>query len=112
MLTREIIIQKLGLEDSDLEVQDEMLQKLADSVSTRIMLKMSEQLSDQDLDELADLIDASKDDEVESYITSKIPNYEEFKAKIEEDTINELESNSQAIDTEVEGRQKEHISVD
>ncbi len=101
MMTKEQIIARLGISESPVEVQEKMLQDLANSVSTRIFLDISEKLSDADLQELSLLIDAGKDQEVEAYIISKIPNFDEFKVKIENDTIDEIAENSAAIRDQV-----------
>lgn len=100
-MTKEQIIARLGISESPVEVQEKMLQDLANSVSTRIFLDISEKLSDADLHELSLLIDAGKDQEVEAYIISKIPNFDDFKAKIENDTIDEIAENSAAIRDQV-----------
>lgn len=112
MLTREQILIKLGAQDMDKAVQDDLLQQLADTVWTRLLQKISERLSEEDMTELEKLIDAGKDDEVESYIISKIDNYDAWSAQIEEDTINELENNRLAMDEQVDAMLKETAPTD
>lgn len=112
MLSRDDIIQKLQIQNSDVVTQDELLQQLANSVRARITLKLSEQMSDEDLDKLSGFIDAGQDEQAEDYIKSKIPDYDAWAAKIEEDTINEIGNNSAAISAEVEAMKAENISVD
>lgn len=112
MLTREQILIKLGAQDMDKAVQDDLLQQLADTVWTRLLQKISERLSEEDMTELEKLIDAGKDDEVESYIISKIDNYDAWSAQIEEDTINELENNRLAMDEQVDAMLKETTPTD
>jgi len=68
MLNTEQIINKLGIEGSAPEVQDKMLQDLANSVATRILLRISEKLTDAELDELSKLTDADDESGVEAYI--------------------------------------------
>ncbi len=97
MITKEQIIQKLGIENLPPDEQELQLQQLADTVSTRIMQKITEKLSDDDIDKLTSLIDAGQDAEAEEFIKSKVDNYDEWNAKIELETINELENNRNAI---------------
>jgi len=110
MLKRNDIINQLQIQNLPESEQDELLQKLANSVSTRIMLKVAETLSDDDLAQLEVLIDGGKDDEVEPYIISKFDDYEAFKTKIETDVIEELANNSKAIDDIVESKQLESLA--
>jgi hypothetical protein len=112
MLTRDDIVKKLQIENLPPSDQDELLQKLANSVSTRIMLKVAETLSEDDLKELEVLIDGGKDDEVEPYIISKFDDYEAFKTKIETETIEEISNNSKAIDDLVAAKKLESLSVE
>jgi len=112
MLTREQILQKLGVESLDKEVQDKLLQQLADTVWTRLLQKINERLSEEDMNHLEELIEAGKDDEVESYIISKIDNYDAWSAQIELDTINELENNRLAMDEQVDGMLKASSPTD
>lgn len=112
MLTRDDIVKKLQIENLPPSDQDELLQKLANSVSTRIMLKVAETLSEDDLAELEVLIDGGKDDEVEPYIISKFDDYEAFKTKIETETIEEISNNSKAIDDLVAAKKLESLSVE
>ncbi|MDQ5943932.1 MAG: hypothetical protein QG675_700 [Patescibacteria group bacterium] len=112
MLTREQILQKLGAENLDKEVQDKLLQQLADTVWTRLLQKINERLSEEDMDHLEKLIEADKDEEVESYIISKIDNYDAWSAQIELDTINEIENNRLAMDEQVDGMLKASSPTD
>ncbi len=112
MLTREQILQKLGAQELDKDVQDKLLQQLADTVWTRLLQKINERLSEQDMDHLETLIEADKDEEVESYIISKIENYDAWSAQIELDTINEIENNRLAMDEQVDGMLKASSPTD
>ena len=112
MLTREEIIKKIGAQDFDRATQDKLLQQLADTVQTRLLEKINEKLSEEDMTHLEKLIDAGKDKEVENYIVSKIDNYDSWSAQIEEDTINELENNRLAIDEQVDGMLKTNTPSD
>ncbi|MFO0862673.1 MAG: DUF5663 domain-containing protein [Candidatus Saccharibacteria bacterium] len=105
MITKEEIIQKLGIENLPPDEQEVQLQQLADTVATRVMQKITEMLSDEDIDKLNSLIDSGQDDQVEEFIRSKVDNYEQWNAQIELDTINELENNRKAVLAEADAIQ-------
>lgn len=105
MITKEEIIQKLGIEKLPPDEQEVQLQQLADTVATRVMQKITEMLSDEDIDKLSSLIDSGQDDQVEDFIRSKVDNYEQWNAQIELDTINELENNRKAVLAEADAIQ-------
>jgi len=105
MLSREEIIHKLGIEDLNTGQQDEQLQQLADTVSTRLLQKLTEKLSDEDVNTLSGLIDTGEEYKVEAYLRSKIEDYDSWNAQIELDTINELENNRKAIVAEMDAMQ-------
>ncbi|MEI8072513.1 MAG: DUF5663 domain-containing protein [Candidatus Saccharibacteria bacterium] len=111
MLTRDDIVNKLGIENSNIEEQDRILQKVANAVSTRIMLKLSEKLTDQDLDEIARMMDSGSETDVESLIISKVPNYDNFKNEIEEGVITELENNAKAIDAMAKSENLDKLEI-
>jgi len=109
MLSIEQIINKLGIEGSSPEVQDKILQDLANSVATRILLRISEKLTDAELDELSKLTDADDESGVEAYISSKIPNFEDFKIQIEAELIDEIVTNREAVNTQISAMNSEII---
>lgn len=96
-LTKEELLKKLGLEKSDKETQDAILNELAATINLRIMNKIEERLSDEDLDELQKLMDANDEGAVEWYIKSKFEHYDNFAAQVEEETINEIINNREAV---------------
>ena len=63
MYTVEQIIAKLGIENLPPDQQDSILQSLSNSVATRILLNLSEQLSDEDMGKITDLMEADKEEE-------------------------------------------------
>jgi len=109
MLSIEQIINKLGIEGSSPEVQDKILQDLANSVATRILLRISEKLTDAEIDELSKLTDSDDGAGVESYISSKIPNFEDFKIQIEAELIDEIVTNREAVKTQMSAMNSEII---
>ena len=111
MLTTEQIINKLGIEGSTPEVQDKILQDLANSVATRILLELSEQMSEKDMSEVASLLEEGKEDEAEKFINSKVINYNDFRTKIEKETIDELAENTQAVNDQAAAIKSEKLSI-
>ncbi len=104
MLTREQIIQKLGIEKLPKDQQDAQLELFANNAHQRIIRKISEQLDDNDLQTLSALIDAQKDDEIEAFIKGKIPNYDQWAADIQLKMLDSLENNRTAIKDEIEAK--------
>ena len=111
MLSIEQIINKLGIEGSSPEVQDKILQDLANSVATRILLELSEQMSEKDMSEVASLLEEGKEDEAEKFINSKVINYNDFRTKIEKETIDELAENTQAVNDQAAAIKSEKLST-
>ena len=108
-MTKEQLVEKLGIQTLDQEAQDRMLQEVANTVSTRIMAKLSEQLNEDDLEELSKLIDAEQDDQIEAYIYKKMPDYDNFKAQIEKETIDQLAANMDSIKAKSESYGQDQI---
>ena len=111
MYSTQEIITKLGIQNVEPQLQDQILQNLANSVSTRILLALSEQMSEKDMAEVANLLEDDKEDEAEKFINSKIKNYNDFRLKIEKDTIDELAENTQAVNDQVAAIKSENISI-
>ncbi len=112
MLTREEILTKLQLQNNPREQQDERLKQLADTVQTRIFEKISAMLTEDDLVQLEKLLDAGNDTAIEDFLIAKVPDYNNWVAKVEEDTINELAGNIEAIDADVSAKQHSVTPVD
>jgi len=92
-LSRDQMVEKLGITSLDYESQQQILENVANAVSTRMWLLISEKLNADDLDKLDALIDDDKNDEVEKFIKSKFPSYKQFAIKTENDVIEELSKN-------------------
>lgn len=105
------IIDKLGIQDVDPEVQDEILQNLANSVTNRILLSVSEQLPEKDLMEVTILLEDGKEEEAEKMLNSKIHDFDGFKARIEQETIDELAANRQAINDQIDSIKSEKLAI-
>lgn len=111
MYSTQEIITKLGIQNVEPQLQDQILQNLANSVSTRILLALSEQMSEKDMNEVAGLLEDGKEDEAEKLINSKVKNYNDFRAKIEKDTIDELAENTQAVNSQASAIKSENLSI-
>jgi hypothetical protein len=74
------------------------------------MAKLSEQLNDEDLEEISKLIDAGQDDQVEAFIYKKMPDYDNFKATIEKETLDQLAANMDSLKAKSEQYGQEQIS--
>jgi hypothetical protein len=89
-MTKDELIAKLDIGSVDTETQDKMLQNVGAAVSSRIMNKVTETLSDEDLDKLSDMIDRNDDVGVENFIKSKFSNYDELAMQLENEVIEEI----------------------
>ena len=89
-MTKEELISKLGIGSVDSETQDKILQNVGAAVSSRIMNRVTENLSDEDMDTLSDMIDRNDDVGFEHLIKSKYPNYDEFAMQVENEVIEEI----------------------
>lgn len=100
--TRDELIEKLGIQSLGAEMQQALLEDVANAVSTKMMVRISETLSDEDLDKLSDLIDNGEDDKVEEFIKSKHDNYDEFAHQVEDEVIEELARNQRMLGDEIQ----------
>lgn len=90
LLTREEVITKLGIQSVNAETQNEILDDLAKTISARLINKVYEQLTAEDLEELDRLIDTNDNDAVEWYIKSKFENYDEMAIQTENEVVQEV----------------------
>lgn len=103
IISREELVQKLGIEKSSKENQDIILNNLASTVNTRILSKVTEKLSDEDIDQIDKLIDEGDEGSVEWYIKSKFEHYDNFAEQIEGEVIEEISNNIQVLKASYEG---------
>lgn len=109
MYTKEQIIAKLGIGGADPQLQQQALQDVANAVSNRILLAISKQLSEKDLMEVSILLDSDKEEEAEKLLNKKIPNYDDFRIRIEQETIDGLAQNTEAVAAQAEAIQSENL---
>lgn len=72
------IIEELGLQDLPPETQINLLTQMTESVLKRITVQVLERLSDTERDEFAKLQEAGDADQVDEFLKTKIPNYEQM----------------------------------
>ncbi len=92
-----LTLSRLSISESPVEAQDKMLQDLANTVRIKTIIEISEQLDSKDLHGLTVLIDANRIDSAKAYMVSKIPNFNELKANIKNNTIDEIAKNRLVI---------------
>lgn len=90
MLTREEIIGKLDISSLNAETQNEILDDLAKTVSARLINKVYETLSAEDMEQLNTLIDANDNGAVEWFIKSKFENYDNAAIETENKVLQEV----------------------
>lgn len=95
--TKEELIQKLGLEQASPETQDDVIRDIAAGVSSRLLNKITEKLSDEDYEHVEGLVDSGKDDELEWFLKSKFDHYDEFARQEEDAYIEEIAANTNAM---------------
>lgn len=95
-MTRDELIVKLGISQLDINEQQKVLENIASAVSARIWNKVSELLTETDLDKIEQFIEEDKNDEVEALIKAKFPVYEKFAKTTEKEVINQLLAGMQA----------------
>lgn len=83
-LIKENIIELLGLSELPLETQADMLDKMADLVMRRLMIRLIENMSDEDKEEVARVFESGTDEEKTSFMTSRFP---DLRSMIEEEVI-------------------------
>lgn len=91
------IINDLGLDTLPEDAQTEILTKMAEAVIKRIAVNVLEKLSEKDLEEFEKIQETAEPEAIDSFLKSKIDNYEQlvqetvkdFKEEIKE-TINKL----------------------
>ena len=79
---QENIIKEMGLEELPEDAQEEILTKMTESVLKKIAIETLERLSDEDRDEFEKLQETAAPAEIDSFLSSKIENYEEMLQKI------------------------------
>jgi len=76
------LFDEIDLEGIPEESRYEILAKLADIVYLRFINKLTELLSDEDMDILEDLLQRGAADEFQQFIEKRIPNYNDILSEI------------------------------
>lgn len=74
--TQSVILQELGLQGSSIEQQSELLDMMAELIQNRVMVRISEILTDEQLQELTNLSENSEqEDALYVYLQQNVPTY-------------------------------------
>jgi len=76
------LFDEINLENIPEESRYEILNKLADVVYLRFINKLTELLSDEDMDILEDLLQREAADEFQQFIEKRVPNYNDILSEI------------------------------
>jgi hypothetical protein len=76
------LFDEIDLENIPEESRYEILNKLADVVYLRFINKLTELLSDEDMDILEDLLQREAADEFQQFIEKRVPNYNDILSEI------------------------------
>lgn len=100
IITPDELILKLDIGQLDPENQQIVIDNIANTISTRTWLKVSEKLTENDLDIIEVLMAEDKEEEIENFIKSKLPNYDQFVSDTESEVIFEITSGLKAYKAE------------
>jgi hypothetical protein len=91
-ILQQSLIEELGLQNLPKEKQEEILVKMTEVLLKKIYLETFEKLAEPDREELAKMLDGedAEPEKVESYLRTKIEDYDGFVKKIVEDFTTEM----------------------
>lgn len=110
-ISKDDLIKKLNIQKVDEDVQDKIIQDLANIISMKTMNKLSQRLSDDDLNQLDILIDEGDDGKIEWFIKSKFDNYDHFVDEIEAESIEEISNNIAVVNASLENKEAPKIKL-
>jgi len=87
----EDLITKLGLEHLSTEDKDKILVQIADSLSQRLVVRVYDRLLEPDREIFDKLTEQGTPDEINSFLTEKIPDLDEIRDEEVEGIIEELD---------------------
>lgn len=97
------IIKELGLDNLSVEEQKKLLEEMAEIVYKKILLRIVNRLSDEEIAELNNFLDKKDFEKINKYIENKIPDFIEiFKQEIETFQEKIIKSNKKAVIEQVE----------
>ncbi|MFA7142019.1 MAG: DUF5663 domain-containing protein [Candidatus Paceibacterota bacterium] len=72
------LFNELGLENIDTEEKEKILEQTADIVLERVLLRLMNELEEEDAKDLNELLEKGKDEEVATILYEKFPNIDEI----------------------------------
>jgi succinate dehydrogenase flavin-adding protein (antitoxin of CptAB toxin-antitoxin module) len=70
------LFESLGAKDIPNEEKGELLAKMMDLVQKRVVVRISEQLNDEQIKEFERLVEAGDDEATEKYLEAQVPDYD------------------------------------
>lgn len=89
------IITRLGLEGLDEQSRNQLIEQVAQLIQTRFSLRLSEQLSEEQLAKLDGMTNSGKIEEAENAVRDMVGDYDELLSSVTEEVILEM---SQSLD--------------
>jgi len=97
MLSEEEIVRRLGIEATPVEQRNKVVASTMDAIQSHLMVKLTERLSDSDLETLDILIDSGDETAVWSFLEKQIGDYEEFASQVTQEYIATLVNATAAV---------------
>lgn len=98
MLTEEDIVRRLGLEATPVEQRAKIIANTMDAIQSHVLVKLSERLSESDVETLDALIDSGDDPAVLSFLEKQVGDYEEFVSQVTDQYIASLVNATAALE--------------
>ncbi len=90
------IFTRLGMASATDEQKQQLAEQLADLTMTRVLSKVSDQITEEQMNELERLIDAGGD-QVDDRLRQLVPNYDELIASTAQEVGDQLVADQQAV---------------
>lgn len=90
------IFTRLGMASATDEQKQQLAEQLADLTMTRVLSKVSDQITEEQMTELEQLIDAGGD-QVDDRLRQLVPNYDELIAATAKEVGDQLVADQQAV---------------
>lgn len=90
------IFTRLGMASATDEQKQQLAEQLADLTMTRVLSKVSDQITEEQMTELEQLIDAGGD-QVDDRLRQLVPNYDELIATTAKEVGDQLVADQQAV---------------
>lgn len=88
----ELIVERLGLKELSTNEQGEIIYGLQSNILSAINLEILERLSEDDREQLMQLVEVGGEPEAEKFIRSKLPDLDEVMKQVAIDTVEEFKT--------------------